>query len=55
MRIGHTSPTLIRSTYGHRIGSVGQRATEATAALIPRKGKKIKRKKHAAKEPSAAR
>jgi integrase len=37
MRIGHTSPALIRSTYGHLIGTVGQRAAEATAALVPRK------------------
>ncbi len=42
--IGHTSPALIRSTYGHLIGTVGQRAAEATAALVPRKGKKIKRR-----------
>ena len=40
MRIGHTSPALIRSTYGHLIGTVGQRAAEATAALVPRKLKK---------------
>jgi integrase len=39
MRVGHTSPALIRSTYGHLIGTVGQRAAEATAALVPRKGK----------------
>jgi integrase len=37
MRVGHTSPTLIRSTYGHLIGTVGQRAAEATAALVPRR------------------
>jgi hypothetical protein len=37
MRVGHTSPALIRSTYGHLIGTVGQRAAEATAALVPRK------------------
>jgi integrase len=36
MRIGHTSPALIRSTYGHLIGTVGRRAAEATAALVPR-------------------
>jgi integrase len=40
MRIGHTSPALIRSTYGHLIGTVGQRAAEATAALVPRRLKK---------------
>jgi integrase len=40
MRVGHTSPTLIRSTYGHLIGTVGKRAAEATAALVPRKIKK---------------
>jgi integrase len=34
-RVGHTSPALIRSTYGHLIGSVGKRAAEATAALVP--------------------
>ena len=39
MRVGHTSPTLIRSTYGHLIGTVGQRAAEAAAALVPRKAK----------------
>jgi integrase len=36
MRIGHTSPALIQSTYGHLIGTVGRRAAEATAALVPR-------------------
>jgi integrase len=36
MRVGHTSPALIRSTYGHLIGTVGKRAAEATAALVPR-------------------
>jgi integrase len=39
MRIGHTSPALIRSTYGHLIGTVGRRAAEATAALVPRQFK----------------
>src|SRR5947208_16160012 len=39
MRVGHTSPALIRSTYGHLIGTVGQRAAEATAALVPRQQK----------------
>jgi len=39
MRVGHTSPALIRSTYGHLIGTVGQRAAEATASLVPRKAK----------------
>ena len=39
MRVGHTSPALIKSTYGHLIGTVGQRAAEATAALIPLKVK----------------
>jgi len=39
MRVGHTSPALIRSTYGHLIGTIGQRAAEATAALVPRKQK----------------
>jgi integrase len=37
MRVGHTSPELIRSTYGHLIGTIGKRAAEATAALVPRK------------------
>jgi integrase len=54
MRVGHTSPALIRSTYGHLIGTVGQRAAEATAALVPRKtkaktkakSKKTKRQQH---------
>jgi integrase len=36
MRVGHSSPALIRSTYGHLIGTVGRRAAEATAALVPR-------------------
>jgi integrase len=45
MRVGHTSPALIRSTYGHLIGTVGQRAAEATAALVPRKNKKAKHRK----------
>jgi integrase len=36
MRVGHSSPALIRSTYGHLIGTVGKRAAEATAALVPR-------------------
>ena len=36
MRVGHTSPELIRSTYGHLIGTVGRRAAEATASLVPR-------------------
>jgi len=44
MRVGHTSPALIRSTYGHLIGTVGQRAAEATAALVPRKTKPGKSK-----------
>jgi integrase len=44
VRVGHTSPTLIRSTYGHLIGTVGQRAAEATAALLPRKTKTGKTK-----------
>jgi integrase len=35
MRVGHTSPALIRATYGHLIGTIGQRAAEATAALVP--------------------
>ncbi len=43
MRVGHTSPALIRSTYGHLIGTVGQRAAEATAALVPRKTPASKR------------
>jgi integrase len=38
MRVGHTSPALIRSTYGQLIGTVGKRAAEATAALVPRGG-----------------
>jgi integrase len=37
MRTGHSSTSLIRSTYGHLIGGVGQRAAEAAAALVPRK------------------
>ncbi len=37
MRVGHSSPALIRSTYGHLIGTVGRRAAEATAALVPRR------------------
>jgi integrase len=37
MRVGHTSPALIKSTYGHLIGTVGRRAAEATAALVPRR------------------
>jgi hypothetical protein len=36
MRVGHRSPALIRSTYGHLVGTVGRRAGEATAALVPR-------------------
>ncbi len=36
MRVGHTSPSLIRSTYGHLIGTVGKRAAEASASLVPR-------------------
>jgi integrase len=40
MRVGHTSPELIRSTYGHLIGTIGQRAAEATAALVPRRQQK---------------
>jgi hypothetical protein len=39
MRVGHTSPALIRSTYGHLTGTIGQRAAEATAALVPRSQK----------------
>lgn len=47
MRVGHTSPTLIRSTYGHLIGTVGKRAAEATASLVPRKAtaKKVQNRK----------
>lgn len=45
MRVGHTSPALIRSTYGHLIGTVGQRAAEATAALVPMKGRKAERER----------
>jgi integrase len=37
MRVGHSSPALIHSTYGHLIGTVGRRAAEATAALVPRR------------------
>ena len=36
LRVGHSSPALIRSTYGHLIGSVGQRAAKASAKLVPR-------------------
>jgi integrase len=39
MRVGHTSPELIRSTYGHLIGTIGRRAAEATASLVPRQRK----------------
>jgi transcriptional regulator with XRE-family HTH domain len=35
--VGHTSPELIRSTYGHLIGTIGRRAAEATASLVPRR------------------
>jgi integrase len=49
MRVGHTSPALIRSTYGHLIGTVGQRAAEATASLVPLKSKVKKSKNHKAK------
>src|SRR5204863_934267 len=45
MRVGHTSPALIRSTYGHLIGTVGQRAAEATAALVPRQAKEDRKPK----------
>lgn len=31
MRVGHTSPALIRRVYGHLIGTVGKRAAETTA------------------------
>jgi integrase len=34
MRVGHTSPSLIRSTHGHLIGTIGKRAAEATASLV---------------------
>ncbi len=54
MRVGHTSPALIRSTYGHLIGTVGQRAAEATAALVPRQVKDD-RKAGAEREASAER
>jgi integrase len=37
MRVGHTSPALIRKVYGHLIGTVGKRAAEATASLVPRR------------------
>jgi integrase len=37
MRVGHTSPALIRQVYGHLIGTVGKRAAEGTASLVPRK------------------
>lgn len=43
MRVGHTSPALIRSTYGHLIGTVGRRAAEATAALVPRKNQQLRK------------
>ena len=36
MRVGHTSPALIRQVYGHLIGTVGKRAAETTASLVPR-------------------
>lgn len=54
MRIGHTSPALIRSTYGHLIGTVGQRAAEATAALVPRKTKTKKTKRKQRKRQDEA-
>jgi integrase len=55
MRVGHTSPALIRSTYGHLIGTVGQRAAEATASLVPRKAKiEAKNAKKAKKKAAKA-
>jgi integrase len=36
MRVGHTSPALIRQVYGHLFGTVGKRAAETTASLVPR-------------------
>jgi integrase len=55
MRVGHTSPALIRSTYGHLIGTVGQRAAEATASLVPRKAKIDKDKDKKARKAEKAR
>jgi hypothetical protein len=43
--VRHTSPALVRSTYGHLIGTVGQRAADTTAALVPRKTKSKKTKR----------
>jgi integrase len=51
MRVGHTSPALIRSTYGHLIGTIGQRAAEATAALVPRQAKAARKQED---EPATA-
>src|SRR5262249_46510838 len=53
MRVGHTSPALIKSTYGHLIGTVGQRAAEATASLVPRKAKTKKAKKPKSDKPKS--
>lgn len=53
MRVGHTSPALIRSTYGHLIGTVGQRAAEATASLVPRKAKTEAKKAKKTKKKAA--
>jgi hypothetical protein len=53
MRVGHTSPALIRSTYGHLIGTVGQRAAEATASLVPRKAKTEAKSAKKAKKKAA--
>jgi hypothetical protein len=53
MRVGHTSPALIRSTYGHLIGTVGQRAAEATASLVPRKAKTDAKNAKKAKKKAA--
>jgi hypothetical protein len=37
MRVGHTSPTLIRKVYALLIGTVGKRAADTTASLVPRR------------------
>jgi hypothetical protein len=35
MRVGHTSPELIRSTYGHLIGTIGRRAVRSDGLSRP--------------------
>jgi hypothetical protein len=52
MRVDHTSPALIRSTYGHLIGTIGRRAAEATAALVPIQGRRTDRDRPEQLHPS---